>query len=80
MTAIEPWPRTACNAASGGTEGCGGQAVRIGFTAVTDCSVTGDGWFLDDVDVSSCVPDGPIPLLSDDFESGTLLQWSGNNP
>jgi hypothetical protein len=30
--------------------------VRIGFTSITDCSVTGDGWFLDDVAVTACVP------------------------
>jgi hypothetical protein len=70
----------ACNAASGGTEGCGGQAVRIGFTAVSDCGVTGDGWFLDDVDVSACVPDAPGPLFSDGFESGTLGAWSAKSP
>ena len=69
----------ACNLASGGTEGCGGKSVRIAFTAVSDCSLTGDGWFLDDVDVSSCVLDAPL-LLSDGFESGTLTQWSGFSP
>jgi hypothetical protein len=69
----------ACNAASGGTEGCGGQSVRIAFTAITDCGSVGDGWFLDDVDVSSCVLDNP-QLLSDSFESGTLGQWSGFSP
>jgi BNR repeat protein/fibronectin type III domain protein len=46
----------ACNAATGGTGGCAGQSVRIGFTAITDCSVTGDGWFLDDLAVTACVP------------------------
>jgi hypothetical protein len=46
----------ACNAATGGTGGCAGQSVRIGFTSITDCSVTGDGWFLDDVNVTACVP------------------------
>ena len=68
----------ACNLAGGLTEGCGGQSVRIGFTAISDCSVTGDGWFLDDVDVASCVP---LPaLLSDGFESGTLGAWAGHSP
>jgi hypothetical protein len=70
----------ACDAATGGSEGCGGQAVRIGFTAVTDCNATGDGWFLDDVAVSSCVLDGPPPLLWDGFEGGTLGQWGGSSP
>ncbi|HWM91110.1 MAG TPA: fibronectin type III domain-containing protein [Thermoanaerobaculia bacterium] len=44
----------ACNAATGGTGGCAGLPVRIGFTTMTDCSVTGDGWFLDDVTVTAC--------------------------
>jgi len=70
----------ACDLAGGGTEGCGGQSVRIAFTAVTDCSVTDDGWFLDDVDVASCVPGPSTTLLSDGFESGTLTQWSGSAP
>jgi hypothetical protein len=46
----------ACNAATGLTTGCAGQAVRIAFTSITDCTVTGDGWFLDDVAVTACVP------------------------
>ncbi len=46
----------ACNAATGGSGGCAGQSVRIGFTSITDCSVTADGWFLDDVAVTACVP------------------------
>jgi hypothetical protein len=46
----------ACNVATGTTTGCGGRAVRIGFTSITDCSVTGDGWFLDDVAVTACTP------------------------
>ena len=44
----------ACNAATGGTGGCAGRSVRIGFTGMSDCSVTGDGWFLDDVTVTAC--------------------------
>jgi len=46
----------ACNVATGGSGGCAGQSVRIGFTSITDCSVTDDGWFLDDVTVTACVP------------------------
>jgi len=46
----------ACNAIAGNTGGCAGKAVRIGFTTITDCGVTGDGWFLDDVAVSACTP------------------------
>ncbi len=46
----------ACNAATGLTTGCAGQAVRIAFTSITDCSTTDDGWFLDNVAVTACVP------------------------
>jgi hypothetical protein len=46
----------ACNLVTGGSGGCGGQSLRIGFTGITDCSVTADGWFLDDVTVTACVP------------------------
>ena len=46
----------ACNAASGTTTGCAGRAVRIAFTTISDCSVTGDGWFLDNVTVQACTP------------------------
>jgi BNR repeat-like domain/Fibronectin type III domain len=46
----------ACNAATGGTGGCAGQSVRIGFTAITDCTVVQDGWFIDDVTVTACTP------------------------
>ncbi|MFN7960709.1 MAG: hypothetical protein U0002_05500 [Thermoanaerobaculia bacterium] len=45
-----------CNLIAGGTGGCAGRNVRVAFTTITDCSVTGDGWFLDNVSVSSCVP------------------------
>lgn len=46
----------ACNIVSGGTGGCGGQSLFIAFTGITDCSVTADGWFLDNVTVTACVP------------------------
>jgi hypothetical protein len=46
----------ACNVATGGSGGCAGRSVRIGFTSITDCSVTDDGWFLDDVTVTACTP------------------------
>ena len=66
------------NAGPGAVGGCSGQAVRIAFTAISDCGTTGDGWFLDDIDVASCVP---LPaLLSDGFESGTLSAWAGSSP
>jgi hypothetical protein len=46
----------ACNIVTGGTGGCAGQTLYIAFTGITDCSVTADGWFLDNVVVSACVP------------------------
>jgi hypothetical protein len=46
----------ACDAANGGSGGCGGRSVRIAFTAITDCGTARDGWFLDDVAVTACVP------------------------
>ncbi len=46
----------ACDAISGNTGGCAGKSVRAAFTTITDCSVTDDGWFLDDVTVTACVP------------------------
>jgi cellulose 1,4-beta-cellobiosidase len=46
----------ACNAATGTSTGCAGRSVRIAFTSITDCSVTGDGWFLDNVTVTACTP------------------------
>ncbi|HEV7672846.1 MAG TPA: hypothetical protein VGS22_30380 [Thermoanaerobaculia bacterium] len=36
--------------------GCGGHSLGIAFTAITDCGGTDDGWFLDDVAVSACIP------------------------
>jgi hypothetical protein len=45
-----------CNSITGGTGGCGGQTLHIGFTSITDCSVNDDGWFLDNVNVTACVP------------------------
>lgn len=45
-----------CDSITGGTSGCAGQSLRIGFTSITDCSVTDDGWFLDNVTVTACVP------------------------
>lgn len=44
----------ACNAATGTTTGCGGKTVRIAFTAIADCSINSDGWYIDDVSVTTC--------------------------
>jgi len=46
----------ACNAATGTSTGCAGRSVRIAFTSISDCSATGDGWFLDNVTVTACTP------------------------
>ncbi len=46
----------ACNLLTGGTGGCAGRTLFIGFTSITDCSVTDDGWFLDNVTVTACTP------------------------
>ncbi len=46
----------ACDYVTGGSGGCAGQSLYIAFTGVTDCSVTYDGWFLDNVTVTACVP------------------------
>lgn len=45
-----------CNSIAGGTAGCAGRTLFIAFTSITDCSVTDDGWFLDDVTVTACTP------------------------
>jgi len=44
----------ACNLVPGNTTGCAGKAVRIAFVGISDCTVTDDGWFLDDVSVTAC--------------------------
>ena len=46
----------ACNIVTGGSGGCAGQTLHVAFTSITDCSVTDDGWFLDNVQVTACVP------------------------
>ncbi|HPW56736.1 MAG TPA: S8 family serine peptidase [Thermoanaerobaculaceae bacterium] len=45
-----------CNLITGGTDGCAGQAIRIGFAVVADCNFTANtGWFIDDVVVTADV-------------------------
>jgi hypothetical protein len=44
----------ACNLVPGNTGGCAGKAVRVAFVGISDCTVTDDGWFLDDVTVTAC--------------------------
>lgn len=45
-----------CNSITGGSGGCAGQSLRIGFTSITDCTAVDDGWFLDNVTVTACTP------------------------
>jgi hypothetical protein len=45
-----------CNLITGTSTGCAGRALHIAFTTISDCSVTDDGWFLDNVTVQACVP------------------------
>lgn len=45
-----------CDAALGTSGGCAGHTVKPGFLSITDCSVAGMGWFLDDVEVTTCQP------------------------
>lgn len=54
----------ACNVAAGVS--CAGQSVRVGFTSITDCVVFRDGWFLDDVAVTTCIPN-LLPAGAADF-------------
>jgi hypothetical protein len=37
-----------------GPTGCAGRTIWVAFAAITDCSVTDDGWFLDNVRVTTC--------------------------
>ena len=45
-----------CNLITGTGGGCAGRAVRIAFAAITDCQQSDDGWSLDNVTVTACVP------------------------
>jgi hypothetical protein len=52
-----------CDRATGGIDGCAGHTLRAGFVAVTDCFLERSGWFLDDVQVTACLP--ALDLASD---------------
>lgn len=45
-----------CDLATQGSGGCAGHSINVGFVSFTDCSFGGDGWFLDDVQVTTCQP------------------------
>jgi len=49
-----------CDAATLGTGGCAGHTIQPGFLAITDCFKDAKGWFLDDVQVTTCVPTPPL--------------------
>jgi hypothetical protein len=40
---------------------CTNSLIPLAFVADTDCGPTGRGWFLDDVQVTACVPPPPLP-------------------
>ena len=48
----------ACDFATGGSGGCAGHTLAIGFNANSDVSITYPGWFLDDVAVTACAAHG----------------------
>ncbi|MGE0639300.1 MAG: hypothetical protein AB7G12_05840 [Thermoanaerobaculia bacterium] len=41
-----------CDLITGGSGGCSGQTVHIAWTAISDCSVVADGWFIDNVAIT----------------------------
>lgn len=75
----------ACDAATGGDQGCGGHTVRIGFETITDCVFRYTGWFLDDVEVSTCHPHGctgapVIGTATAPADSQALVTWGNGTP
>lgn len=62
-----------------------GQEVIVRWLLSTDGSVEHEGWWIDDVEITSagvpgpCVP-GPDGLFSDGFESGDTGAWSDATP
>ncbi|MEM6795772.1 MAG: choice-of-anchor J domain-containing protein, partial [Acidobacteriota bacterium] len=55
-----------------------GESVQIRFRLATDISVGDNGWWIDDVSISTC-GDGPI-VFEDDFEGGSTGAWSSTVP
>jgi len=45
-----------CNSMTGGSDGCQGLSIYVGFVALTNATSNFDGWFIDDVTVSADVP------------------------
>ncbi len=46
----------ACNAASGGNDGCQGKTFYVAFVEYTDKNFTYPGWYIDDVVIGADVP------------------------
>lgn len=75
----------ACNLATGGTAGCGGHTLSLGFLAHTDGSVTFTGWFLDDVTVTTCTPHGctgapTLGAVTAPAANQAQVTWSNGTP
>ncbi len=75
----------ACDAITGGTGGCAGHTLRIGFNAMADCIISFQGWFLDDVNLTACVPHGctgapVIGTATTPADNQVLLTWSNGAP
>ena len=75
----------ACDAITGGPGGCGGHTLRIAFNAMTDCIISYQGWFLDDVELSACVPHGctgapAIGTATTPADNQVLLTWGNGSP
>lgn len=50
------WGATIRESHAGLSTGPAGPAFQRPGPSITDCSMTDDGWFLDDVAVAACVP------------------------
>jgi len=48
-----------------------GETVKLRFRLATDSSVGAEGWYIDDIGVTSCMR----PIFSDGFESGDTQFW-----
>ncbi|HEX3129258.1 MAG TPA: hypothetical protein VH394_18130 [Thermoanaerobaculia bacterium] len=75
---------TACVAAGSAT-GCGGHSIRVSFETITDCVVSSYGWYLDDVNVSTCVPHActgapVIGTATTPANNQVQLSWSNGTP
>jgi len=72
----------ACNMIPWNSDGCGGKTVYLGFAVLTDSLYNDDGWFIDDVEVTTEVPapcssaPQPVQYLTARATSTTnTLEW-----